>query len=153
MSTTTRTQQLRATCPKCDGHGWTVADMGEDGNGHWAWCDCRPEPAAGRIQCAPFCEDDNGHAAASTREDQWCRGAAMSIPLPAYRLAAVDPYDPFGLYADQLEVLPVRRWERGQNVEYVLIHQDAADSELTLTAAQARELAVNLLLAIGELTN
>ena len=148
--TTATVERVRSNCPNCHGQGYPVADMDADGNGHWQECGCRPDRSPGPVQCAPFCADNDGHPA-PFREDQWCRGVAMSIPLPAYRLATNDPDDPRGLYADRLEVLPVRRCEAGRNVDYVLMHQDAADSEIRLTPTQARELAINLLLAVGEL--
>lgn len=148
--TTTTVERLTSNCQTCHGQGWTVADMDSDGNGHWAFCTCQSDPSTGPVKCAPFCVDGDGHPA-GFREDQWCRGVPMSIPLQPYRMALNDPYDPRGLCADRLEVLPVRRWEAGRDVEYVLLHQEAADSEIRLTAEQARELAINLLLAVGEL--
>jgi hypothetical protein len=147
MTTTTHT---RTACPNCHGQGWTVADMAADGNGHWQECGCIPERSTGPVVCAPFCLYGDGQPA-GFREDQWCAGVPMAIALPPHRLATNDPHDPRGLYDDRLEVMPVRRWEAGQDVDYVLMHQEAADSEIRLTPVQARELAINLLLAIGEL--
>ena len=141
----------RAACPDCGGSGFIVADMDADGNGHWASCSCEPTRACGPINCAPFCIDGDGHPDEGWREDQWCHGAALSISLPPYRLSSTNPYDPCGLYADRLDVLPVRRWEAGEEHDYVKVFQDGPDSELLLTAEQALELSANLMLVVHEL--
>lgn len=146
--TTTSPIVINSQCQRCHGSGWVVADMDSDGNGHWAECGCRPDPATGLIQCAPFCQHQDGHPS-PFRADQWCQGVPMTIELPLWRLAANDQYDPYGLYPDHLAVMPARHWEAGEDVEYVRIHHAGPDEEMVLTPAQARELAVNLLLAIG----
>ena len=140
----------RTDCPTCQGKGWTVADLDADGYGHWQPCDCKPQKSTGPVECAPWCVDGNGHPALF-RVDQWCRGAELLIPLPAYRVPINAEMDPCGLYPDHLAVMPVRRWTQGQDVDSVLVFQQGPDSELSLTPAQARQLVSNLLLAVAAL--
>lgn len=91
------------------------------------------------IECADWCADGDGHAAAVMRGDQVCWG------FESYTSLALEPSDiADGVRFDsRIGVMPRRRYHRQPEV-YVHLDLDRHDVDVRLTASEARRFAADL---------
>ncbi|PQP38798.1 DUF6907 domain-containing protein [Mycolicibacterium austroafricanum] len=105
--------------------------------------------AAETVHCEPWCVDGDGHQREHYRRDQWCQGEIIKVVFGLEDLAPALPIATVDLSEPGISVYPRRDWH---GLPYVALnvyreHSNeflAIDTDLRVTAAEARELAAAL---------
>ncbi len=110
------------------------------------------------VQCAPWCTDNDGHVGQVMRHDQNCWGSDHYVDLQIEDVAATpikdDPYE----YAISVPRIGPCAYQGFNQLPVVYLHielpaagTDGLDTSCKLTAAEARQLAANLIAVADEI--
>lgn len=106
--------------------------------------------SAGRIVCALWCVEGDGHPDAACRADQCCHGVQPKVVLGLEPGAPALPMETAPSDAPGITVYAYKEWHGLPHVRLNVFREHvnrylSVDVDLDVTAAEARELARNLL--------